>query len=150
MALSESASAHRRRGRTVRCRRHRLPDVDDFARRFPALVRRGLRARYQLIGYEGLSDAEFWGYWAAHVQDVRFAERRSTAMPAIRSRSREGLFVLTSNVDAMSCATDSIRHGCARFRVTTRICSASAHARRRCGRTRRSSGSFRDRSESQE
>ena len=25
-----------------------------------------------------VSEAQFWGYWAAHVQDVRFAERRST------------------------------------------------------------------------
>ena len=43
-------------------------DEEDFARHFPALVRRGLRARYQLIGYDGLDEPAFWGYWASHVQ----------------------------------------------------------------------------------
>ena len=82
-------------------------DMDDFARRFPALVRRGLRARYQLIGYQGLSDAEFWGYWAAHVQDVRFTERRSAVYAQLFELVRaKDYFVLTSNVDAMF-----VRHG---------------------------------------
>ena len=90
-------------------------DMDDFARRFPALVRRGLRARYQLIGYEGLSEAEFWGYWAAHVKDVRFTERRSTVYQQLFELVRaKDYFVLTSNVDAMF-----VRHGF----EPTRVCS---------------------------
>ena len=82
-------------------------DVEDFARRFPALVRRGLTARYQLIGYAGLEDRAFWGYWAAHVADVRFSDRLSAVYTQLRELVAEkDYFVLTSNVDAMF-----VRHG---------------------------------------
>ena len=82
-------------------------DVEDFARRFPALVRRGLTARYQLIGYAGLEDRAFWGYWAAHVADVRFSDRLSAVYTQLRELVAEkDYFVLTSNVDAMFA-----RHG---------------------------------------
>ena len=40
-------------------------DEADFAARFPALVRRGLKTAYQMIGYSGLSEAAFWGFWAS-------------------------------------------------------------------------------------
>lgn len=90
-------------------------DTRDFARRFPALARRGLRARYQLIGYNRLSKAAFWGYWAAHVDDVRFTERRSPVYAALLDLVRhKDHFVLTSNVDAMF-----VRNGF----EPTRVCS---------------------------
>jgi NAD-dependent SIR2 family protein deacetylase len=77
-------------------------DVDSFARLFPALVRRGFRARYELIGFDDWTPAEKWGYWATHVNDVRFGDRRhavyATLLDLIRDKD---YFVLTSNVDAM-------------------------------------------------
>jgi NAD-dependent SIR2 family protein deacetylase len=77
-------------------------DQADFAARFPALVKRGLKAAYEMIGCTGLPEAAFWGYWAAHVAQMRFADGRSPVYEGLR-RLVEGkdCFVLTSNVDAM-------------------------------------------------
>ena len=66
-------------------------DEEDFARHFPALIRRRLRARYQLIGYDGLEEPAFWGYWASHVQQIRFTPRQSIVYrAALRPAPREG------------------------------------------------------------
>jgi NAD-dependent SIR2 family protein deacetylase len=74
----------------------------DFAARFPALVRRGLKAAYQMIGYSGLSEAAFWGFWSVHVMQMRFAEGRSPVYESLLRLVREkDCFVLTTNVDAL-------------------------------------------------
>jgi NAD-dependent SIR2 family protein deacetylase len=77
-------------------------DQADFAARFPALVKRGLKAAYEMIGYTGLSEAAFWGYWAVHVSQMRFADGRSPVYESLRRLIvGKDCFVLTSNVDAM-------------------------------------------------
>jgi NAD-dependent SIR2 family protein deacetylase len=77
-------------------------DEADFAARFPGLVRRGLKAAYQMIGYSGLSEAAFWGFWSAHVTQVRFADGRSPVYEGLLRLVREkDCFVLTTNVDAL-------------------------------------------------
>jgi NAD-dependent SIR2 family protein deacetylase len=77
-------------------------DEADFAARFPALVRRGLKAAYQMIGYSGLSEAAFWGFWSVHVMQMRFADGRSPVYDGLLRLVREkDRFVLTTNVDAM-------------------------------------------------
>jgi NAD-dependent SIR2 family protein deacetylase len=77
-------------------------DEEDFAARFPALVRRGLRAAYQMIGYSELSEAAFWGFWSVHVMQMRFADGRSPIYETLLRLVREkDCFVLTTNVDAM-------------------------------------------------
>jgi NAD-dependent SIR2 family protein deacetylase len=77
-------------------------DPVSFARLFPAMVRRGFRARHELIGYPGLSPAAHWGYWATHVADVRYGPRPHPAYGRLLDLvSGKDYFVLTSNVDAM-------------------------------------------------
>jgi NAD-dependent SIR2 family protein deacetylase len=77
-------------------------DRADFAARFPALVKRGLKAAYEMIGYSDLSKAAFWGYWAVHVTQMRFANGRSPVYEGLRRLvAGKDCFVLTSNVDAM-------------------------------------------------
>jgi len=77
-------------------------DQVGFAERYPALVKRGLRAAYQMIGYSELPEAAFWGYWADHVNEVRFSDRRSTVYEELFELVRaKHWFVLTSNVDAL-------------------------------------------------
>jgi NAD-dependent SIR2 family protein deacetylase len=77
-------------------------DEADFAARFPALVRRGLKAAYEMIGYSELSEAAFWGFWSAHVMQMRFADGRSPVYEGLLRLVREkDCFVLTTNVDAM-------------------------------------------------
>jgi NAD-dependent SIR2 family protein deacetylase len=77
-------------------------DEADFAARFPALVRRGLKAAYQMIGYSELSEAAFWGFWSVHVAQVRFADGGSPVYEGLLRLVREkDRFVLTTNVDAM-------------------------------------------------
>jgi NAD-dependent SIR2 family protein deacetylase len=76
-------------------------DQTRFAELFPAMHRLGVRARYQLIGAV-LPPPLMWGYWATHVQDIRF----SPGPHPIYQRLRELVgdrdhFVLTSNVDAL-------------------------------------------------
>lgn len=77
-------------------------DEVSFARLFPALVRKGFRARYELIGYDDWTPAEHWGYWATHVHDVRFMEREAPVYSQLRELVRgKNSFVVTSNVDAL-------------------------------------------------
>lgn len=77
-------------------------DEADFAARFPALVRRGLKAAYQMIGYSELSEAAFWGFWSVHVMQTRFADGRSPVYEGLLRLFREkDCFVLTTNVDAL-------------------------------------------------
>ena len=73
-----------------------------FARTFPALVKRGLRAPYQMIGYSGLPADVFWGYWLKHVDEVRFGDgRRRVYELLFKLVQDKDWFVLTSNVDAL-------------------------------------------------
>jgi NAD-dependent SIR2 family protein deacetylase len=77
-------------------------DEADFAARFPALVRRGLKAAYQMIGYSELSEAAFWGFWSVHVRQMRFADGRSPVYEGLLRLVRgKDCFVLTTNVDAL-------------------------------------------------
>jgi O-acetyl-ADP-ribose deacetylase (regulator of RNase III)/NAD-dependent SIR2 family protein deacetylase len=77
-------------------------DEADFAAKFPALVARGLRAAYQMIGYSALPPDAFWGYWLRHVHDVRFGDgRRPVYQTLFDLVGRKDWFVLTSNVDAL-------------------------------------------------
>ena len=77
-------------------------DRADFAARFPALVRRGLKAAYEMIGHSGLSEAAFWGFWSVHVTQMRFADGRSPVYEGLLRLVRgKDCFVLTTNVDAL-------------------------------------------------
>jgi len=77
-------------------------DEADFAAKYPALVRRGLRAAYQLIGHSQLPPEVFWGYWVLHVKDVRFSAGRRRVYELLFELVREKDWgVLTSNVDAL-------------------------------------------------
>ena len=77
-------------------------DTETFARLFPAFVRMGFRAQYQLIGYQRLTPAQHWGYWSTHVKHVRFGEDERPAYQALRHLVRDkDTFVLTSNVDML-------------------------------------------------
>jgi NAD-dependent SIR2 family protein deacetylase len=77
-------------------------DQADFAARFPALVKRGLKAAYEMIGYSELPAAAFWGFWSVHVDQVRFGDGRSPVYEGLRRLvGGKDHFVLTSNVDAM-------------------------------------------------
>jgi NAD-dependent SIR2 family protein deacetylase len=77
-------------------------DRADFAARFPALVKRGLKAAYEMIGRWDLPAAAFWGFYAVHVAQMRFANGAHPVYEGLR-RATEGKdrFVVTSNVDAM-------------------------------------------------
>lgn len=77
-------------------------DRADFAARFPALVRRGLKAAYEMIGYSDLSEAALWGFWSLHVTQMRFADGRNPVYEGLLRLVRgKDCFVLTTNVDAM-------------------------------------------------
>jgi NAD-dependent SIR2 family protein deacetylase len=77
-------------------------DQAGFAARFPALVKRGLRAACEMIDYSDLPEAAFWGFWAVHVTEIRFADGRSPVYEELlRLVHGRDCFVLTSNVDAL-------------------------------------------------
>lgn len=89
-------------------------ETASFARDFPDMVRRGYRACYQLIGHR-LPPAVYWGYWARHVLDVRFSDRRAAVYEQLHDLVRgRDVFVMTSNVDAMFA-----RHGFDETRIFT-------------------------------
>lgn len=69
---------------------------------FPAFARKGFTARYQAIGYRGWTPAEFWAYWAIHVEDIRFGERNdATYRQLLALTEHADTFVYTSNVDQL-------------------------------------------------
>jgi O-acetyl-ADP-ribose deacetylase (regulator of RNase III)/NAD-dependent SIR2 family protein deacetylase len=77
-------------------------DEADFAAKFPALVKRGLRCAYQMIGYSDLEPEAFWGYWLRHVNEVRLGDgRRRVYEHLFHLAHGKDSFVLTSNVDAL-------------------------------------------------
>jgi NAD-dependent SIR2 family protein deacetylase len=78
-----------------------------FAKQFPALTKRGVRAAYQMIGFSDLPKTLFWGYWLMHVNEVRFSSGRRPVYDTLLSLVEgKDCFVLTSNVDALF-----VRHG---------------------------------------
>jgi NAD-dependent SIR2 family protein deacetylase len=90
-------------------------DTASFARLYPGMTRRGFSACYELIGRHDLPPEAFWGYWAVHVHDARFAERSAPVYQALRALTAgKDVFVVTSNVDAFFT-----RHGFDATRVWT-------------------------------
>lgn len=77
-------------------------DTKRFAELFPAFVKQGFTARYQTIGYNDWTAAEKWGYWAIHVDDIRFGPRCDPIYRDLLSvvKSKD-YFVMTSNVDQL-------------------------------------------------
>jgi NAD-dependent SIR2 family protein deacetylase len=77
-------------------------DPAAFARVFPALARQGFRTQYDLVGHDGWSPAQKWGYLATLVQHVRFGPPEHPVYGALLDLIRgKDYFVLTSNADAM-------------------------------------------------
>ena len=80
-------------------------DTELFAREFPAMRQYGFSAQYQFIGFNDWSADLQWGYWAAHVDLVRFRWPKSQVYKSLHKLALninpENTFVMTSNVDAM-------------------------------------------------
>ncbi|MEW2403895.1 NAD-dependent protein deacetylase of SIR2 family [Streptomyces sp. NPDC046862] len=75
-------------------------DEDRFQELFPALHRIGLRSRY-LVGVS-LPPALLWGYWAVHIDDIRFSPDPNPLYQRLRSLvGDKDHWVMTSNVDAL-------------------------------------------------
>ena len=93
-------------------------DTSLFAREFPGMLQYGFNAQYQIIGFNDWSPDLQWGYWAAHVDLVRFRWPQSELYKSLHRLaehiSPENTFVMTSNVDAMF-----ERNGFDRMRIYT-------------------------------
>jgi NAD-dependent SIR2 family protein deacetylase len=77
-------------------------DTARFARLFPAMVKRGFRMQAELIGYTGWSPAVQWGYFAIHVNEMRFKAPPHPVYGRLLDLVRnKDYFVMTSNVDEM-------------------------------------------------
>ncbi|MFI1031844.1 NAD-dependent protein deacetylase of SIR2 family [Streptomyces sp. NPDC020951] len=75
-------------------------DVERFKELFPALYRLGLRSRY-LLGVP-LPPDMMWGYWAVHIDDIRFGSRPNSLYRQLRALVGDrDHWVMTSNVDAL-------------------------------------------------
>lgn len=76
-------------------------DTYRFAELFPAHHRLGFRARYELIGRR-LDPPLHWGFWAVHVNEIRFGAEPNSTYQRLRAVIGErDHFVLTTNVDAL-------------------------------------------------
>lgn len=77
-------------------------DEVSFARRFPALAKRGFHMKAELIGYTDWSPELQWGYLALHVNEVRFEAPPHPVYGRLYELiSNKDYFVITSNVDGM-------------------------------------------------
>ncbi|MER7693297.1 NAD-dependent protein deacetylase of SIR2 family [Streptomyces sp. NPDC097610] len=75
-------------------------DQARFRELFPALHRLGLRSRY-LVGVP-LPPALLWGYWAVHIDDIRFAAALNPLYQRLHTLIGDrDHWVMTSNVDAL-------------------------------------------------
>ncbi|WP_133918022.1 NAD-dependent protein deacetylase of SIR2 family [Streptomyces sp. NBC_00582] len=75
-------------------------DTERFRELFPALYRLGLRSRY-LLGVPLPRDM-MWGYWAVHIDDIRYDPRPNPLYRKLRELVGErDHWVMTSNVDAL-------------------------------------------------
>ncbi|MFE7277818.1 NAD-dependent protein deacetylase of SIR2 family [Streptomyces sp. NPDC057623] len=75
-------------------------DVARFKALLPALYRLGLRSRY-LLGVPLPADM-MWGYWAVHIDDIRFGSAPNPLYQELRSAIGDrDHWVVTSNVDAL-------------------------------------------------
>ncbi|WP_063041596.1 hypothetical protein [Nocardia pseudovaccinii] len=89
-------------------------DADRFRELFPALFRMGLRSRYT-VGVR-LPPALRWGYWAVHINDIRFAPAPNPLYQRLRVLiGDKDHWAVTSNVDALFA-----RNGFAADRILTR------------------------------
>lgn len=88
-------------------------DVDRFRELFPALHRLGLRSRY-MVGVP-LPPALLWGYWAVHIDDIRYDPAPNPLYRRLRALVGDTEhWVMTSNVDGLFA-----RNGFAPDRVFT-------------------------------
>lgn len=88
-------------------------DEDRFRELFPALHRAGLRSRY-LVGVP-LPPALRWGFWAVHIDDIRFSTTPNPLYQRLRALVEgKDHWVMTSNVDGLFA-----RNGFAADRVFT-------------------------------
>ncbi|MEU5196872.1 NAD-dependent protein deacetylase of SIR2 family [Streptomyces scabiei] len=88
-------------------------DTERFRELLPALYRLGLRSRY-LLGAPLPADM-MWGYWAVHIDDIRYGSEPNPLYRALRERIGDrDHWVMTSNVDALFA-----RNGFAADRVFT-------------------------------
>ena len=77
-------------------------DTESFARRFPALAKRGFHMKAELIGYTDWSPELQWGYLALHVNEVRFETPPHPVYGRLHDLvANKDYFVITSNVDGM-------------------------------------------------
>ncbi|MEV3854371.1 NAD-dependent protein deacetylase of SIR2 family [Streptomyces sp. NPDC050095] len=75
-------------------------DTARFRELFPALHRLGLRSRY-LVGVP-LPPELLWGYWAVHIDDIRYGPAPNPLYRQLRSLiGTKDHWVMTSNVDAL-------------------------------------------------
>ncbi|MGW1158615.1 NAD-dependent protein deacetylase of SIR2 family [Streptomyces sp. NPDC002513] len=75
-------------------------DVERFRELFPALYRLGLRSRY-LLGAPLPADM-MWGYWAVHIDDIRYGSQPNPLYRHLRALVGDrDHWVMTSNVDAL-------------------------------------------------
>ncbi|MGW2237365.1 NAD-dependent protein deacetylase of SIR2 family [Streptomyces sp. NPDC001759] len=88
-------------------------DEDRFRELFPALHRLGLRSRY-MVGVP-LPPELWWGYWAVHIDDIRFSPDPNPVYQRLSSLvGDKDHWVMTSNVDGLFA-----RNGFAPERVFT-------------------------------
>ena len=75
-------------------------DEDRFRELFPALHGLGLRSRY-MVGVP-LPPELWWGYWAVHIDDIRFSPGPNPLYQRLSSLvGDKDHWVMTSNVDAL-------------------------------------------------
>ncbi len=77
-------------------------DTEVFTRLFKPLMKRGFRRQYELIGFNDWTEEEKWGYWATHVNYVRFEYPAGPVYTKLFDLVKDKeYFVFTSNVDGM-------------------------------------------------
>ena len=77
-------------------------DTQKFKEIYPAWAKRGLKAQYELMGYQGWTMKEQWGYYSVHLEYVYFSQKKNPLYQKLRDFiGDKAYFVMTSNVDEL-------------------------------------------------
>ncbi len=76
-------------------------DTKYFAEHYPALVKKGFTMKLQLMGHDGWTETQKWGYYGQHITEIMNLPQHPVYGRLLEIVRPRDYFVLTTNVDEL-------------------------------------------------